>query len=166
MFPVWKIWKFFFSQNKRTDRLDHPPLPVRFRSLYMDLLPPRRTYFLNALCSSKKLPQESGMSAQDLTRKHLRFFRMIYLLHMIYSYFYNRYNKIFNKKKSTSRSYPFVYYRVLLHLTMELIYKFMKTSTTPNWNNLWDARSFKDLSLPFQNDHCELNTIVLSHNKT
>ena len=47
LFAVWKI-RQFFSQSKRTDRHDPPPL-VHFRSLFKDpLLRPRRKYFLNA----------------------------------------------------------------------------------------------------------------------
>ena len=50
------------------------------------------------------------------------FSHMIYLLHVMYSYFLNRYNRVSNKKENTSTSCPFVYYRVLLHLIKELIY--------------------------------------------
>ena len=91
LFVVWKIRQFFFSLRANVQIgltfppiPPRPPVPVRFRSLYTDLLPPRRTYFLNAPCWCKKLPQESRMSAQDITRKYLRFFRIRYICLMWY----------------------------------------------------------------------------------
>ena len=125
-----KSGNFFFSQSERTDRLDlspppppPPPCPCSFSfALYG---PPSST--TNILFECPLLVQNVTTGKPNVSARYNQkipeiFSHTIYLLDVIYSYFFNRYNRVSNKKENTSTSCPIVYYRVLLHLIKELIY--------------------------------------------